>query len=96
MKSNSNLIKQAIPADVLKKLQINVDGQEWCSKGRIAINGIEIASDKENGRGISSFEICLPASGEPEVTVYYHPNLVTKEVCEKLGIEKRPSYQKGN
>lgn len=99
MKSKSHSIKRKIPADKLKDLQIDVDGQEHCAKGYITINGIKFTSNdesRENGYGISSFEISLPAGERPEVTVHYDPHRATKEVCEALGIEKRPSYQKGN
>ncbi len=94
-----NNIKRKIPTDKLQDIKINMNGQEHSRKGSIAINGIKITANDEycrNGAGISSFEISLPASGKPEIFVIYNPHLATKEVCEALGIEKRPSYQKGN
>lgn len=99
MKEKSNLIKRKIPSDKLQEIQIEVNGRERCAKGAITINGIKFTSTdelQENGQGIFSFEISLPASEKPEVMVHYHPHLATKEVCEALGIEKRPSYQKGD
>lgn len=96
---NEYFTKQQVSSDKLKTLQIEMDGQNHCRFGHVVINGIKFTSNQENGEnghGISSFEINLPAGGRPEVTVCYNPHQATKEVCEALGIEKRPSHQQGN
>lgn len=99
MTEKSNWIKRKIPVNKLKDFKIKMNGQESCNHGVVVINGIEFGSGSEQlnkGKGIVGFDVSLPAGQSPEVTVHYHPHLATKEVCEVLGIEKRPSYQKGN
>ncbi|MED2940693.1 hypothetical protein [Cytobacillus horneckiae] len=93
------VIKRKVPTEKLQDIQINMDGQNICALGSVVINSIEfgIGSTNENqGKGIAGFYISIQADRKPEISVHYHPHLVTKEVCEALGIEKRPSYQKGN
>lgn len=97
--NQSKHIKQKIPTEKLQEVQIKMNGQENCALGIVSINGIKfgVGDDGDNhGKGIHGFSLSLSADRKPEITVYYHPHLATKEACEALGIEKRPSYQKGN
>lgn len=75
--------KQMIPMDKLKSISIEMEGTQYCYKGKVIINGIE------PNKGVGTIDLHLVANKKPQVTIFGTPRLIPSEVNESWGLSDK-------
>lgn len=73
--------KQMIPMDKLKSISIEMEGTQYCYKGKVIINGIEL------NKGVGTIDLHLVANKKPQVTILerlglFHQKLMNLGGCQ--------------